>query len=303
MDVERRERLRCLVERWAIAEGHSLSPLAGLLFNRCSKGQSCDKGVVNGVTLWLVMQGHAQVRVHDLIFEVDPFTQLVITGETALHSTTTMPADGRPFLSLNLTFSPETIVKGLMALAGVGAEAIAEPAPAFSSDMDPGVVDVLVRLVETLDDPVDRQLLGPIAVAECALRLLRSDAAAAFRSAIGKDGDLAKIDQAMRFMQANRSRSLSVRDIARHVGMSESSFAHRFREVARTSPMRYLRQTRLDQARVLMLSEGARPSEAAAQVGFESTSHFTREFKRLFGAPPADYARRFGGGNVRRTVE
>ena len=303
MDIDRRERLRCLVERWASAEGHSLSPLAGLLFNRCSKGQNCDKGVVNGVTLWLVMEGHAQVRVHDLTFEVAPFKQMVITGETALHSTTSMPADGRPFLSLNLTFSPETIVKGLMALAGVGAEAIAEPVPAFISDMDPGVLDVLVRLVESLDDPVDRQLLGPIAMAECALRLLRSDAAATFRSAIGKDGDLAKIDKAMRFMQANRSRSLTVRDIARHVGMSESNFAHRFREVARTSPMRYLRQTRLDHARVLMLSEGARPSEAAAQVGFESTSHFTREFKRLYGAPPADYAKRFGSGNVRRTVE
>src|SRR5215468_10231911 len=124
MDVDRRERLRCLVERWASAEGHSLSPLAGLLFNRCSKGQNCDKGIVNGVTLWLVMQGHAQVHVHDLTFEVAPFKQLVITGETALHSTTSMPADGRPFLSLNLTFSPETIVKGLMALAGVVAEAM-----------------------------------------------------------------------------------------------------------------------------------------------------------------------------------
>jgi len=299
MDIDRREGLRSRVGRWASAEGYNPSPLAGLLFNRCSKGQNCEKGIVNGVTLWVVMQGRAQVRVHDRTFEVDPFKQLVITGETVLHSTTSMPADGRPFLSLNLTFSPETIVKGLMALAGVGADATAEPVPAFISDMDAGVLDVLLRLVESLDDPVDRQLLGPIAMAECALRLLRSDAAATFRSAIGKDGDLAKIDKAMRFMQANRSRSLSVRDIARHVGMSESSFAHRFREVARTSPMRYLRQTRLDHARVLMLSEGARPSEAAAQVGFESTSHFTREFKRLYGAPPADYARRFGAGAAR----
>ncbi len=296
MDVDRRERLRGLAERWASAEGYSSSPMSGLLFNRCSKGQSCDKGIVNGVTLWLVLQGHARVRVHDLTFEVAPFRQFVITGETALHSTTSMPGDGRPFLSLNLTFSPEAIVKGLIALAGVGAEASAEPVPAFVSDMDPAILDVLVRLVESLDDPVERQLLGPIAVEECALRLLRSDAAATFRSVIGKHGDLAKIDEAMRFMQANRSRSLSVRDIARHVGMSESSFAHRFREVARTSPMRYLRQTRLDHARVLMLSAGARPSEAAAQVGFESTSHFTREFKRLYGAPPADYARRFGAG-------
>jgi AraC-like DNA-binding protein len=74
--------------------------------------------------------------------------------------------------------------------------------------------------------------------------------------------------------------------------MSESHFAHRFSEVARVSPMRYLRQLRLDHARALMLGEGARPSEAAARAGFESPSHFNREFKRLYGAPPADYVRR-----------
>src|SRR5262249_3735345 len=168
-----------------------------------------------------------------------------------------------------------------------------ERVAAYVSELDPGVRDALVRLLGTLDDPVERRLLAPLIIEECALRLLRSDAAATFRAAIGQDGDLPPVEAAMRFMEANRARALTVGQIARHVGMSESHFAHRFREVAGVSPMRYLRQTRLDQARTLLLSEGARPSEAAARVGFESTSHFTREFKRLYGAPPADYARRF----------
>jgi AraC-like DNA-binding protein len=91
-------------------------------------------------------------------------------------------------------------------------------------------------------------------------------------------------------------RPLTVLAVARQVGMSASHFAHRFREIARISPMRYLRQMRLDHARTLLLSEQARPSEAAARTGFESASHFTREFKRLFGAPPADYVRRVRAG-------
>jgi AraC-like DNA-binding protein len=97
----------------------------------------------------------------------------------------------------------------------------------------------------------------------------------------------------MRYMRTHAARPLRVEQIARHVGMSASHFAHRFRELARVSPMRYLRQVRLRDARALMLAEGRRPSEVAAHVGFESTSHLTREFKRLFGAAPAEYVRRF----------
>jgi len=292
MIVDGRDKLRTLVDRWAVAEGRTNSPLAALAFYRMSQRQFCTKAVVNGVTLAVVVQGTKGVRVHGLELAVEPMQELVFTGETTLETTCQAASDG-PYLSLGLTFSPETIVKCLMALAGAGAPPKAERVPAFVSELEPAVLDALVRLLGCLDDPVERQLIGPLAVEECALRLLRSDAAAAFRSAVGKDGDLARIEQAIRFMQSNRARALSVADIARHVGMSESHFAHRFRDVAGLSPMRYLRQTRLDHARTLMLSEGARPSEAAARVGFESASHFTREFKRAYGAPPADYARRF----------
>ncbi|WP_437626500.1 helix-turn-helix domain-containing protein [Sorangium sp. So ce1151] len=96
----------------------------------------------------------------------------------------------------------------------------------------------------------------------------------------------------MRFLRANVERPLSVEEVARHVAMSPSHFAHRFRAVARVSPMRYLKQLRLEHARTLLLS-GLRASEAAQRAGYESASHFTRDFKSRFGAAPGDYAERF----------
>ena len=69
--------------------------------------------------------------------------------------------------------------------------------------------------------------------------------------------------------------------------MSPSHFAHRFRAVARVSPMRYLRDVRLDAARTRLLGNGVRVSEVAIEVGFESPAHFTREFKRRFGVSPS----------------
>ena len=69
--------------------------------------------------------------------------------------------------------------------------------------------------------------------------------------------------------------------------MSPSHFAHRFRAIARVSPMRYLRDVRLDAARTRLLGNGVRVSEVAIEVGFESPAHFTREFKRRFGVSPS----------------
>ncbi|MGZ3437923.1 MAG: helix-turn-helix domain-containing protein, partial [Polyangia bacterium] len=116
---------------------------------------------------------------------------------------------------------------------------------------------------------------------------------AVLRAAVARDRDADSIQQAMLFMRAHATRPLSVEEVARHVAMSPSHFAHRFRAVARTSPMRYLKQVRLLDARALLLADGLRVNEAAARVGYESASHFTRDFKSYFGATPADYVRRF----------
>jgi AraC-like DNA-binding protein len=285
--------LRALVEAHAPKEGRNESLHPGLVFYRFSAPQTCTKGALAGATLIVVVQGHKTVRLGGHVLDADPAHHLVVTRETELQSVTTPAGSDEPYLSLSLTFSPETIVKGLVALAEVGAEPPRETVPAFLWRGD-AASEVLVRLLRALIDPVERQLIAPLIVEECALRLLRCDAASAMRGAIVGAADTMKVETAMRFMRSNAARPLDVQQVARHVGMSPSHFAHRFREVARVSPMRYLRQVRLGDARTLLLA-GTRPSEAATRVGFESAAHFSREFKRFFGASPAEYVRRFRG--------
>jgi AraC-like DNA-binding protein len=99
----------------------------------------------------------------------------------------------------------------------------------------------------------------------------------------------------MAFLERNAARRLSVAAVARHVAMSPSHFAHRFREVASMSPMQFLKRARLARARELLLAEGLRPSEVAARVGYANASHFSRDFKRHFGLSPARYAGAFDG--------
>jgi len=138
----------------------------------------------------------------------------------------------------------------------------------------------------------ERRVLAPLSLRELIFHLLRSEHAATLRWA-ARGPDRARIQEAMTFLREHHEQKLTVEAVARRVAMSPSHFAHRFREVARMSPMRYLKTVRLQAARELLLVRGVGAAEAAGKVGYQSVSHFTRDFGRHFGEPPARYATRF----------
>jgi AraC-like DNA-binding protein len=186
-------------------------------------------------------------------------------------------------------FRPERVAHALLALGEPGASSEPERRCAFSLALDPRIVDALERLVRTLDDPVDSKLIAPLVIDELLFRLLRSDAATTVRQGVGPAQDATHVIDAMQFIRANYAKKLTVARLARSVAMSTSHFAHRFTAVVRMSPMRYVREVRLELARTLLGEPGARASDVAARVGFESAAHFAREFKRRYGTPPSRY--------------
>jgi len=192
-----------------------------------------------------------------------------------------------PFLGLSLLFRPEQVAKALIALAEAGGPSSEDSTCSFQMPLDADIVDALDRLLRTLDDPLDRRLIAPLVGDEILFRLLRSNAACAVRAGVGPAQDATRILEAMQFIRANPARKLSVDSIAKTVAMSPSHFAHRFTAVARTSPMRYVREVRLERAKEMLGHHGARAGDVASRVGFESAAHFTREFKRRFGVPPS----------------
>jgi AraC-like DNA-binding protein len=154
------------------------------------------------------------------------------------------------------------------------------------------VLEPLCRFVRAMDDPAERRVVAPLAVHELVFRLLRSDAASALRHAACRGGDEARIAVVMGYIRENLGRKLTVEQLARRAAMSPSHFAHRFRDVARVSPIRYLKHVRLDHARTLLLREGTRAAEAATRSGYASAAHFARDFKQHFGHSPTAYVER-----------
>jgi AraC family transcriptional regulator of arabinose operon len=93
-------------------------------------------------------------------------------------------------------------------------------------------------------------------------------------------------------MQRRLGEQINVSELARSVNLSRSRFAHLFRAQTGISPARYLRDFRLDRARLLLETTFLSVKEVMAAVGFNDPSHFSRDFHRVFGASPREWRKR-----------
>jgi transcriptional regulator GlxA family with amidase domain len=162
----------------------------------------------------------------------------------------------------------------------------------YSTPLDTALSEAAVRLLESLLSPVDAQILGPQIVREITYRILCGNHGDALRALVALNGRLGQVQRALERMHANYSQPLDVTSLANEAGMSVSAFHHNFKAITATSPLQYLKTIRLHKARMLMVQEGAGAGVAADRVGYESTSQFSREFRRFFGTTPLDEASR-----------
>ena len=142
------------------------------------------------------------------------------------------------------------------------------------------------RLVDLLAEPKDIPILAPIIQREIFYRLLVGDQGARLRQIASAGSQSQQIARAIDWLKDNFTQPLRIDDLATQVNMSTSTFHHHFRTLTAMSPLQYQKWLRLNEARRLMLIENQDAATVAFQVGYESPSQFSREYGRLFGAPP-----------------
>jgi AraC-like DNA-binding protein len=155
------------------------------------------------------------------------------------------------------------------------------------SPLDAGLLDAVVRLVGLLDSPADvARFLRPLVTREIVFRLLKGEQGDRLRQIAVLGGHSHRIARALERLRKDFDRPLRIEDIARELGMSVSGFHHHFKAVTAMSPLQFQKRMRLQEARHLMLAEDLDAASAGYRVGYSDASHFNREYKTLFGAPP-----------------
>ena len=142
------------------------------------------------------------------------------------------------------------------------------------------------RLIDLLAAPQDIPILAPIIQREIMYRLLVGDQGARLRQIASVGSQSHQVAQAIEWLKRHYTLPLRIEDLAAHVHMSPSTFHHHFRALTAMSPLQYQKWLRLNEARRLMLTERLDAATAAFEVGYESPSQFSREYRRAFGAPP-----------------
>lgn len=148
------------------------------------------------------------------------------------------------------------------------------------------LVSAFLRLIDLLDEPEDIRILSPIIQREITYRLLVGEQGSRLREIASAGSQSNQIARAIDWLKDHFAEPLRIDDLASQVRMSTSTFHHHFRAMTALSPLQFQKQLRLQEARRLMLSDRLDASSAAFEVGYESPSQFSREYKNLFGAPP-----------------
>jgi AraC-like DNA-binding protein len=290
-DIQRRtiELLGPLAER----DGIQPCALDGVSLLRASIAQA-RQPVMYEPSIFIVCQGRKRGFLGDASFVYDAQHYLVLSVPLPFECETEASPD-KPLLGISIRIDLTLVAELLMALNESRGHAVSEPRGIYATRLDAPLSGAVLRLVEALASPLDARILGPSIVREIVYRVLTGVQGDAIRAALAHQHHFGRIAKALRRIHADYRSDLDVDTLASEAGMSLAVFHAHFKAVTSTSPMQYVKKTRLHHARLLIAHDGLKVSAAAARVGYESVSQFSREFKRLFGNSPADEMRRARG--------
>ena len=150
---------------------------------------------------------------------------------------------------------------------------------------DDEFAQALLRLVQLCHSPLDAALLGEGRLREVYYALLNGDAGDTARRAFGVGNEIARVIEQV---ASHLDEPVTIDDMAAHVGMSRAVFHRKFKQATTMSPIQFVKTLRLNEA-AMRIAGGVTVSEAAAEVGYVSSSQFSREFKRMYGQSPRQW--------------
>lgn len=280
--MDRLHEIRTVVEKHG-REGATDTPVAGLtLFIETDPGLATY--VIYQPVLALIVGGEKRTVLGGRVFDVSAGDCVAVSLD--------LPASGQ------VTTAPYVAVTLALDLNVLASLIVEHMAPASGDAVlgvnraGPDLLDAMLRLVRLLDRPEDIAVLAPSLRTEVFWRLLQSPGNAMVRQIVLADSQLSRVSRAVTWLRINFAAPVRIEQLAALAGMSPASFHRHFKAATAMSPLEYQKQIRLQTARARLLAQPGDVAGVGFSVGYESPSQFSREYARLFGAPPGRDAMR-----------
>lgn len=237
-------------------------------------------------SLILTAQGRKRVEFGDQAFTYGSSHYLLASVALPVVARVVEASEQTPCLALSLKLQMQ-VVREILSREEFSVASHAGKGPAIAiGELTVELLDSFCRLMRLLDQPREIQFLHGLIEREIIFRVLLGPEGARLR-AIATAGDQShRTARAIAWIKDNYARPLRVEELAEMAGMGVSTLHHHFRALTAMSPLQYQKQIRLQEARAKMSLHGLDAGSAAVEVGYESASQFTREYKRLFGQTP-----------------
>lgn len=288
MDMTRHDvetALAGLVAKYSDHEGICDTAIAGV---RCIKASAPNlkiPGVYNPC-ICIILQGRKRVLLEGEVYAYAPSEFLAVSVDLPVVGQITHASADAPYLCLQIDIDPREMGE-LMVQTG------RNPAPSsdsgrgiFVGKVSDALLESAYRLLRLLDTPQDIPLLAPMMLREIHYRLLHDEHGAAIVQLAVANSNMQRIAKVIQRIKADLVAPVRIEALAEMANMSPSSFHHHFKQVTAMSPLQYQKRLRLTAARQILMSEETDAASTAYRVGYESPSQFSREYARLFGAPP-----------------
>ncbi|MBW3095684.1 AraC family transcriptional regulator [Pseudohoeflea coraliihabitans] len=284
-----KDAIKHLIERHLPEAGLIDTALEGVQLFRVSEAVPCVPAVYEP-TVVAILSGAKEAVLDGEHHVYDSSQYLLCPMTLPVEAGSPRASKDNPLLGVMIALRPRLmrdLAIEMQTAAGAARRSDAAPPQALAlARWDPGFTQALLRLLELLDSPVDTAVLGPGRLRELYYAVLKGEAGAAARRAFGVGNEIARtID----YLSTHLNEQVSIEAMASHVGMSRAVFHRRFKEATTMSPLQFVKSMRLNSA-AMKIAEGKTVNEAAWDVGYASTSQFSREFKRLYGQSPRDWS-------------
>lgn len=249
-------------------------------------------------SLCVIVQGSKAVGVDDDLFSYDPDTYLLASVHTPARICITEASSERPYMGLTITFSMEQIFDVIKEVDRTEKRLLRADRRLYFGTMEDKLLNPILRLVGLLDTPEDIAVLSPLIIKEILYFVMRTEGGDFIRQYVMDGSSTQQVVKAITHIKENFSEMLNISELAKSIGMSESSLYSSFKKITALSPLQFQKTLRLQEARRRLMMWDREVSQIAFEVGYESPSQFSREYSRMYGISPKTDAKRMRGVSV-----
>jgi len=277
----------------ATEEGYNKTPLSGVGIFRASESTKREplcysQGII------IIAQGQKRVHFNNQVFDYNNDNYLALTLPLPAECETIV-VTGEPLLALVIDLDLAILNELVRVLDDHGkikqTDSLTENKGLFVSQSTEALSCVIKRLSDCLSSPLQCDIIGKGLMREVFFHILSGPQAAPLVALVSHNTHLSRMERVLKHLHNNFQGNLDVEQLASMANMSSSTFHRNFKQITASSPIQYVKKIRLGRARELLQDQGLKVKQAAAQVGYESPTQFSREFSRYFGQSPSECAR------------